>query len=164
MRKYDVALSEVESFYSIEMAEGPSYVAFFEETMRATPSYGERILTQLSGSFSDLDFSWRDALWNEDWHIKDFDSKVAARDFVKADILSSVIRLLVWGSGSGSSPLVVRYLIWSLILTPTGGRLSRFYFAMERVSTSYISSELRRRDCRQFGLSLMPPAAGEPDG
>jgi len=92
MRKYDVALSEVESFYSIEMAEGPSCVAFFEETMRATPSYGERILTQLSESFSDLDFSWRDALWNEDWHIKDFDSKVAARDFVKADILSSVIR------------------------------------------------------------------------
>jgi hypothetical protein len=43
MRKYDVALSAVESFHSIEMADGPNCVAFFEETMRATPFYGVRI-------------------------------------------------------------------------------------------------------------------------
>ena len=65
---------------------------FFEETMTATPSYGNRVLTELSESLSDSGFYCRYALWNEDCPIEEFDAEMAARDFLKADILSSVVR------------------------------------------------------------------------
>ncbi len=90
MRKYDVVLSAVESFYSIETADGPEYIALFEETMRRTPSYGERVMKELADSLSDADLSWKDALWNDDWHIEEFDSEISARQFVEQNILNVV--------------------------------------------------------------------------
>ncbi|GEM_PF-3100032 len=94
MRKYDVALSAVECFYSIELADGPNFVAFFEGTMRATPSYGHRVMTELSESLSDVDFSWKDALWSEECHIEEFDSELAARAFVEGEVLPVVVRAI----------------------------------------------------------------------
>lgn len=51
-------------------------------------------MTELSESLSDVDFSWKDALWSEECHIEEFDSELAARAFVEGEVLPVVVRAI----------------------------------------------------------------------
>lgn len=47
---------------------------------------------ELYESLHDPEFSWKSALWNEDVHVEELDTKVDARSFIERNVLPLVER------------------------------------------------------------------------
>lgn len=92
MRKYHALLSAIEGYYSVETGGDDENVAAFEVRLKADPERAELLRKDLLDSLEDADFSWCQALWNEDSHIEEFDSELRARDYVRSEVLSVIER------------------------------------------------------------------------
>lgn len=93
MRPYNIALSAVESFYSVETGDWPGMIELFEERLEQVQVYREGVRRELYESLSDSEFSWKSALWNDDCHVEEFDAEEDARSFIRSAVLPLVERI-----------------------------------------------------------------------
>lgn len=94
MRPYNIAVSALQAFYSTEIGDWPGMIELFQEQLEQTQAYREALGRELYESLRDPEFSWRSALWNEDFHVEDFDTEEDARSFVEKNVLPLVERAL----------------------------------------------------------------------
>lgn len=92
MRPYNIALSAIGSFYSVETGDWPGMIELFEERLEQVQVYREGVRRELYESLSDSEFCWRSALWNDDCHVEEFDTEEGARSFIRSVVLPAVER------------------------------------------------------------------------
>lgn len=93
MRQYNIALSAVESFYSVETGDWPGMIELFQERLEQVEVYREGVRRELYDSLRDPEFSWKAALWNEDCHVEEFETEGEARAFIGNVVLPLVERV-----------------------------------------------------------------------
>ncbi|QGL96245.1 MULTISPECIES: hypothetical protein [Stenotrophomonas] len=81
------------SFYSIETGDWPGMVELFQERLEQIPVYREGVRRELYESLHDPEFSWKLALWNEDFHVEEFETEGDARAFIENVVLPLVERV-----------------------------------------------------------------------
>jgi len=93
VRQYNIALSAVESFYSVETGDWPGMIELFQERLEQVEVYREGVRRELYDSLRDPEFSWKSALWNEDFHVEEFETEGEARAFIENVVLPLVERV-----------------------------------------------------------------------
>jgi hypothetical protein len=90
MRKYDNLLSTLEALFSAEYGASPESIEEFEEQLKLDEAWRLALRRQVTESLEDPEFSWKQALWDENCHITNEDSEESARSYVVEHVLRRI--------------------------------------------------------------------------